>query len=198
MKLIISLITALPVLLFAQASKQPQQYPATIFRGQPVAGVGPQHTARITLPADGAIVLFFTGTRCPYDDLYRKRLAALEERFRSKVSFYYVNAMADEASAEMSSQISDWKIPIPYVIDSAQVMARALGVKKTTEAFLLRVKGDRLELYFRGPVDDNPQLEQDTNQEYLQQAIDAMLQGKTSPGHYDRIPGCLVRVKSQP
>lgn len=163
-----------------------------------MAGAESSHTARIKLPADGAVVLFFTGTRCPYDDLYRKRLAALEERFRGKVSFYYVNAMPDEAASEMSSQIRDWKVPITYVVDSAQVMARTLGVKKTTEVFLLKVNGDKLELFFRGPVDDNPQMEQDTNQEYLQQAILALLDGKVSPGHYDRIPGCLVRLKSQP
>lgn len=174
----------------------PTHYSARIFKGKAVSGIDATHSGQIRIPDGGGVVLFFTGTRCPYDDLYRKRLTQLQERYEGKVQFFFVNAMPDESEVEMRKQVNEWDSVIPYVIDSAQWMARTLGVKKTTETFLLRHRGPDFELYFRGPVDDNPQVETDTEHEYLDHAIAAMLAGKTSPGHFDRLPGCLVRMKN--
>lgn len=189
--LLLALVAALN--LHAQA---PNHYRANLFHGKSVPGVDATHSGRILIPEGGGAVLFFTGTKCPYDDLYRKRLMQLQERYRGKVQFYFINSMPDESMDEMRRQVLEWNSNIPYIIDSAQVMAKTLGVRKTTEAFLLRHKGPDLDLFFHGPVDDNPQVETDTEHEYLEHAIQAMLAGKTSPGHFDRMPGCLVRVKN--
>lgn len=159
------------------------------FRGQPVAG----SAQRIELGDAKGLVIFFTGTRCPYDELYRNRMEKLAQEFSGEVVFSRVNSMPGEDPAEMARQAGVWK-SVVYVVDSAQLMFRKLGAKKTSEVFLLFRRGDAYELFYRGPVDDNPQVESDADRKYLKDAIVNLLQGKPSEGHIDRIPGCLIRA----
>lgn len=177
----------LPIGLFAQHT-----IPISIIRGQSIAG----SVQRINIGSANGMVIFFTGTRCPYDELYRNRMEKLAERFRDQIVFVRLNAMPGEDLDEIARQSNAWK-SIFYVMDSAQVMFRKLGAKKTTEVFLLHRRGENLELYYRGPIDDNPQVEHDANKSYLEQAILNLLQDKPSPGHIDRIPGCLIRSELQ-
>ena len=184
MKLFFCLCFILPVWVFAQHS-----VPASVVRGQPVAG----SALRINTGSAKGIVIFFTGTRCPYDELYRNRLEKLAARFKDQIVFARVNAMPGEDPSEMVRQSNAWKSVI-YVVDSAQVMFRKLGAKKTTEVILLHPRGENMEIYYRGPVDDNPQVETDATRNYLEQAILNLIQAKPSEGHIDRIPGCLIRA----
>lgn len=184
MNKIFGLLIIFPAWCFAQHS-----VPVSVIRGQAVGG----SAKRIDAGSAKGVVIFFTGTRCPYDELYRDRLEKLAERYKSQIVFARVNAMPGEDPAEMVRQAELWK-SVGYAVDSAQVMFRALGAKKTTEVFLLHKRGEKMEVYYRGPVDDNPQVESDTNRNYLDQAIINLLNDKPSEGHIDRIPGCLIRT----
>lgn len=184
MKLLSGILLLFSVGVFAQHT-----VPVSVVRGQPVAG----SVQRINSGSAKGVVIFFTGTACPYDELYRNRMEKLADRFKDQIVFARVNAMPGENGTEMARQAGAWK-SMTYVVDSAQLMFRKLNARKTTEVVLLHRSGENLEVYYRGPVDDNPQVESDASRKYLEQAILNLLKDKPSEGHIDRIPGCLIRA----
>jgi hypothetical protein len=79
-----------------------------------------------------------------------------------------------------------------YLYDESQEIARALGSKRTPEAFVF--DADR-RLVYHGAVDDNREEDRVTTR-YLRDAIEAALAGET-PAVTDTPPvGCTVKWRS--
>lgn len=146
-----------------------------------------------------AVVLLFTSNFCPYSKLYEERFASLVKAYEGQdVAFIMINpndpAESREDSMEaMKAKIQSWNLDVPYLADKNQQVARQLGASKTPEVFVLSNKSGRFAVAYSGAIDDNPQVAEDVSRNYLKQAVDAVLSGKTVSTPHKRPVGCMIK-----
>lgn len=147
-----------------------------------------------------AVVLVFFGNECPYAKLYQKRLKDFHQRFSSSgVIFLAINSYnqqeyPDESVRSMQASWDTLAMPMPYLADKRGSVARDYDVKRVPQAFVLTPDDEgHFILRYRGVIDDNPQLAEDTHNDYLKDAIHAVLHKKTPPKTYVRPIGCNLR-----
>ena len=150
---------------------------------------------RINGAGSEGVVIFFTATRCPYDDHYLERMKKYASRYAGKILFYFVNASAEDTPDDIRKKLNSWGNEIPYLHDPDQNVLRALNAKRTSEVFFLLKTGQGLSLVYRGPLDDNPQVSEDADKNYLLDAIEASLKGSKPEAVTARPAGCFIRLK---
>ena len=155
-----------------------------------------------SLQGKKAIVILFTSNFCPYSKLYEERFASLVKSYKGNdVTFLMINPNDPRESSEdsmeaMKEKANSWGLDIPYLADKNQLVSQMFGASKTPEVFVLTSKPTGFSLAYSGALDDNPQVAKDVNQNYLKQAIDAVLQGKVINTPNKRPVGCMIKVKN--
>ena len=144
-----------------------------------------------------ATVIAMTGTRCPLCLKYSPSLAAIEEEYRDRgVRFVFVNPNKSEDLGRLHDAVMTHAFRGPYIRDEDRLIPFALGVKTTTEVFVL----DRSRtLVYRGAVDDQYgfgySLEA-PRKTFLKEAIDSVLAGTTPRISATTSPGCELSLRN--
>lgn len=143
------------------------------------------------------VVIIFTVNECAFDDYYIDRLKGLVQQYQTKISFLLVNADAgDGESAEnMVKRSEKMRIAVPYLADKNQTLMQALSAHKSTEVFLIKNSGGKFSIFYRGAIDDNPQVAADVRQYYLKDAIEKLLAGQPVNATETRPVGCNIKRK---
>lgn len=146
------------------------------------------------------ILIVFTSNACPYDEYYRSRIAAISNAYQNRVPVLLVNAYTEpaESASKMLEKAQELRLSIPYLADKNQVLIANLGVKKSPEAFLLKNENGNFNVVYRGPIDDNPQVEADVRHHYLREAIDALLANQKITVPQVRAVGCNIKRTVSP
>lgn len=149
----------------------------------------------VTVPVPGAkaTVIALTSTTCPLCNVYGPTLARLEAEFALQdVRFVFLNPYDIEAVEEMKLKIERLGLGGPYIHDKRHNWVKLLGAKTTTEVFLIDPEGV---LQYRGAVDDQysigARLPAPRN-EYLSDAIEALLRGEIPEVRATEAPGCII------
>jgi hypothetical protein len=106
------------------------------------------------------------------------------------------NSNIQDNIPRIAKEAREFGIDFPIMKDEGQQLAKALGVERTAEAFVINPKTK--EVLYRGPINDQLGYETQRNnasQWYLKDALDKILAGE--PVDMDEIPdskGCLVAV----
>ena len=147
-------------------------------------------------PKVKGIVLFVQGNGCP---LVRKRipeLKRLRNSFQSKgILFGMLNASIQDEREDILEEAKEFKIDIPILKDTSQLVAGMLQVTRTAEAILIDTK--KRGIIFRGPIDDSLSYQSEKStvtKRYLSEAIDAFLNGKEINEPKVESPGCLITL----
>lgn len=145
---------------------------------------------------DGVVAIFVSNV-CPYDSYYRERIKGLINAYQGRIQVLLINSHIenDESEDKMKSVSAQWNLPAPYLADKDQSVMKALGAKKSPEAFLLKTKGGKFTVMYNGAIDDNPQMASAVSQPYLKAAIDQLLAGKATQIPSTRTVGCTIRGK---
>ena len=149
-----------------------------------------------------AVVVLFTSNFCPYSKLYEDRFSALVKAYAGQdVAFIMINPndpaeSKDDSMEAMKAKAQSWGLNIPYLADKDQRVASQFGASKTPEVFVLSNKPNRFAVAYSGALDDNPQVAQDVSQNYLQQAIDAVLKSKIINTPNKRPVGCMIKIRN--
>src|SRR5207245_2395336 len=99
-----------------------------------------------------AFVLVFVGTECPLANLYIPTLVELHKEYAGKgVQFLAINANAQDTFLMVSAHAQERDIPFPVLRDFEHQAARALGARRTPEAFLLDASRT---IRYHGRIDD--------------------------------------------
>ena len=138
-----------------------------------------------------AVVIAFTSTSCPVTKRYAPTLATIEKQYSARgVKFIFVNAIAADASTDITAAIRTHGFTGPYVRDTRGEIAASLDAHSTAEVFVLDAART---LVYRGAVDDQYGLgySQDApKSRYLAAALDALLAGRQPPVAATTAPGC--------
>lgn len=134
------------------------------------------------------IVIIFTSNVCAYDGYYSERLKSLFSKYGGSFQFILVNSYqeAEETVDKMKEKYDLWEFGVPYLADKDQLWMKALGARKSPEAFVLNRD---LKVVYSGAIDDNPQLANAVKENYLQNVLDGNSVAST------RAVGCSIRSK---
>ena len=149
-------------------------------------------------PKVKGIVLFIHGNGCP---LVRKRIPELN---RLRLSYYtkgirfgMLNANIQDERDDILAEAKEFKIKLPILKDSNQLVANMLQVKRTAEAILIDTKAR--EIVFRGPIDDSMSYQSgkpEVTKTYLKNAINSFLDGMEISEPKVEAPGCKITMDS--
>lgn len=151
--------------------------------------------------AKGYIVIFDCNT-CPYSKAYNERIIALNKKYASK-GFPVLTINANDPSQspgdsfdEMKSQADRKKYDFPYLVDESQEVARTYGATNTPHVFVLNKANDKLKVEYIGAIDDNSRNASAVTKRYVEDAVDALLNGKNVPTTKTKAIGCTIKWKN--
>jgi peroxiredoxin len=149
--------------------------------------------------AKGFLVIFTCNT-CPYAIKYEDRINALDSKYKVKgVPVIAINpnnpsAKPGDSFKAMQVRAKEKGFTFPYLLDDGQAIYPEYGATKTPHVYLLE-KTDKGNLVrYIGAIDDNYQDASQVEEKYVENAVDAMLQGKEIKVTTTRAIGCSIKV----
>ena len=142
-------------------------------------------------------VFYVQGVGCPIARLALPNYRAVREQFAAQnIAFAMFNSNIQDDLGRIAREAEEFGIDFPIMKDQDQALAKALGVERTAEVFIVdpRTRG----VLYRGPINDQLGYETQRNEarkQYLIDALNTVLAGGTVD--MDNIPdskGCLVAI----
>jgi hypothetical protein len=143
----------------------------------------------------GTLVVF-SCNHCPWAKAWESRIVALgNASLKRGIGVIVINANDPAAYPEdgldvMKQRAKQRKMLFPYVVDATSDVARAFGASKTPEAYLFDAEG---RLVYHGTIDDNAHEPQHVDKRYLQDAVDAVVAGKSVEMSETKALGCSIK-----
>lgn len=143
------------------------------------------------------IVFYVQGVGCPIARIATPSYRETRAEFSDKnVEFLMFNSNIQDNPARIAKEAEEFKIDFPILKDTDQELAKALGVERTAEVFIINPKTK--DVLYRGPIND--QLGYETqrnhaNSHFLKDSLNTVLQGGIV--NIEDIPdskGCLVAI----
>jgi peroxiredoxin len=149
----------------------------------------------------GAIVVFDCNT-CPYSKAYNSRILALNQKYSSQgypVIAINPNDPMKSGGDSYESNVAQAKekgYTFPYLSDENQEATRAFGAAYTPHTFVVQRTGNQFKLVYIGAIDDSAKDQNAITKKYVEDAVDALLQGKTVQSTRTKGLGCQIKFKS--
>lgn len=145
-------------------------------------------------------VIVFTCNTCPYAKAYESRIIDLDKKYASKgfpviaINPNDINQQPGDSMDEMIKRSQDKGYSFPYLRDDSQDITKAYGATKTPHVFVLNKEtSDKYKVEFIGAIDDSPNDASDVSETYVEDAINALLEGKKPNVTEKRAIGCTIK-----
>jgi peroxiredoxin len=151
--------------------------------------------------AKGVILIFDCNT-CPVSKGYNERILALDQKYASKgYPVVAINSNSPEVSPgdsfdEMIAYAKKKKYTFPYLADDKQDVAQAFGASNTPHTFVLKKEGDKFKVAYIGAIDNNSRDAAAADKKYVEDAVNALLEGKGVPVAKTKAIGCTIKWKN--
>ncbi|WP_425389941.1 thioredoxin family protein [Ekhidna sp.] len=152
--------------------------------------------------AKGFIVVFTCNT-CPYAKAYESRIIDLDKKYADKgfpviaINPNDVSQQPGDSMDEMKKRANNKGYTFPYVRDDSQEVTKAFGATKTPHVYILNKEAsDKYKVEFIGAIDDSPNDPTDVSETYVEDAINAILNGNKPKVTQKRAIGCTIKWKS--
>ncbi len=151
---------------------------------------GKQNAFAAVKGKNGTVVIFLS-VMCPVvNRFYKDRIAALAKNYQAKgVNIVGLNANSGETMEQIKANAEERAYAFPVLIDKGNIIADKLGANVTPEVFLFD-KDDKL--VYRGAI-DNDRTGEKITANYLRDAVDATLAGKTVAKTETASFGCGIK-----
>jgi peroxiredoxin len=149
--------------------------------------------------AKGFIVIFTCNT-CPYAVKYEDRIVALDKKYSDK-GYPVIAIMPNNTDVKpgdnmeaMQQRAKEKGFTFPYLIDEGQKIYPQYGATKTPHVYILQKtkEGNRVE--YIGAIDDNYKDPSSVNTKYVEDAVDALMNGKDVKHKNTKAIGCSIKV----
>ncbi len=151
-----------------------------------------------SLQGSAGTVVVFWSNQCPWVEKYEDRLLDLVNAFSGQgIGFVLINSNdpsaypqeSADASAERASS-ANYPSALAYLADPSSDIARAFGAERTPHVFVFDGNGS---LVYVGTVDDSPGDAGNVTDQYLRQALDAVVAGSNVPVPQTKAFGCTIK-----
>lgn len=150
--------------------------------------------------AKGYIVVFTCNT-CPVSQAYMDRVEALNKTYAAKgypVVAINTNdpiASPGDSYAKMQELAQKKKFSYAYLEDPDHVYTKKYGADKTPHVFVLQKSAKGNEVAYIGAIDNDTEGENAKRENYVQNAVQLLLQGKKPVVNYTKAIGCTIKWK---
>lgn len=149
--------------------------------------------------AKGYIVIF-TCNHCPYAQAYEERIIALDKKY--KKMGYPVIAInpnnpakqKDDSFDKMQERAREKGFTFPYLLDEGQKIYPQYGATKTPHVYVLQKTSKGNVVKYIGAIDDNYEDEAAVKQKYVENAVNALLNGKDVSVKETKAIGCSIKA----
>lgn len=142
-------------------------------------------------------VFYVQGVGCPIARIALPNYREVRDEFADRnIGFTMFNANIQDDLPRIAKEAEEFGIDFPVMKDADQALAKALGVERTAEVFVVDPR--TREVLFRGPINDQLGYETQRDQareHYLKDALNTVLAGGAVA--MDDVPeskGCLVAI----
>lgn len=145
-----------------------------------------------------ALVVIFSCNHCPYVKAYEDRMIAIQKDFLAQgARFAVINSndsvnYPEDSFENMSRRAKDKGFNFPYLHDETQAVARAYGATHTPQLFVF---DDKRRLSYAGKIDDNWEDAARVKEQFLRDALDAIVAGKRPKVSQTHAIGCTIKWK---
>ena len=144
-------------------------------------------------------ILVFTCNTCPYSKMYEDRLIALHNKYAAQG--YPVLAIQPNSASKspgdsyelMQERAKDKGFPFAYVVDETQEITTAYGATNTPHVYLLNKEGGDFKVAYIGAIDNNSRNASAVTRKYVEEAIDALQNGKAVGTTDTKAIGCTIK-----
>lgn len=143
------------------------------------------------------VVFYVHGVGCPIARIALPNYREVRDEYTNRnIEFLMFNANIQDDLPRIAKEAKEFDIDFSILKDDKQRLAKALGVERTAEVFIVNPRTK--EVLYRGPINDQLGYETQRNQadkHFLKDALNTVLAGGTV--NMDDIPeskGCLVAI----
>lgn len=154
-------------------------------------------TVTLSEHTEELVAIYIQGNGCPIARLGSHDYAEVIEQFSDKpIAFYMMNSFIQDTVENIAKEQAEFGFTVPVMKDQTQSIAKALGITRTADVFVLRPKTG--EVVYRGPINDKLGYETQRTgitQNFLADGLNTVLAGGVVD--HDNIPeskGCLVAI----
>lgn len=144
-------------------------------------------------------VIIFTCNTCPYSVANEDRIIALDKKYKP-LGFPVVAinpndpaVVAGDSFAKMKERANDKGFTFPYLFDEGQKVYPKFGATKTPHVYI--VTANDMQVQYIGAIDNSSRDEEAVTEKYAENALDALLVGKTIEKKETRAIGCSIKVQ---
>ncbi|MFT4031141.1 MAG: thioredoxin family protein [Siphonobacter sp.] len=151
--------------------------------------------------SEKGIIVVFTTNHCPFAKAYESRIIALDQKYNPQgfpvlaINPNDPSAYEEDSFDNMKARATSKSYPFPYVFDENQQVAKAFGATRTPQVFVLQRQGERFIVQYIGTIDDNSQDPAGVTKNYVQEAVNNLLQGKPVMLNVTKAVGCAIQWK---
>lgn len=151
--------------------------------------------------AKGFIVVF-TCNHCPYAVAYEDRIIALDKKYKGLgYPVIAINpndpvAVPADGFAQMKVRAKEKGFNFPYLVDEGQKIYPVYGAQKTPHVYILKKSGNKNMVKYIGAIDNNYKNASEANEKYVEDALNALLNGKEPATTKTVAIGCTIKTKS--
>jgi len=149
--------------------------------------------------AKGFIVVFTCNT-CPFSVANEDRINALDAKYKNlgypviAINPNNPEAKPGDSFAEMQVRAKDKQFTFPYLFDEGQKVYPSYGATKTPHVYLLEKTTKGNEVKYIGAIDDNSRNANAVKEHFLENAVNALLEGKEITVKETKAIGCSIKV----
>lgn len=143
------------------------------------------------------VVLEWTNHECPVVNRFHKSkiMSTTLASFKDKpVAWVAIDSshFCEDKVAAIRAWAKEQKVEYPILLDAAGKVGHAYGAKTTPHVFIIDQKGV---LAYMGAVNDDPYGTKDKNRNYIEEVVNALLNGSTVATTSTKPVGCSVKYK---
>ena len=152
--------------------------------------------------AKGFIVIF-TCNHCPFAIAYEDRIMNLDKKYASKgypvvaINPNDPTIVPDDSYDNMIARSLEKKYSFPYLFDATQEIATAFGATRTPHIYILEKSKDKYVVKYIGAIDNNSEDAEKADKKYVEDALEALIAGKSVPTTETKAVGCSIKWKKK-
>jgi peroxiredoxin len=147
-------------------------------------------------------IIIFTCNHCPYAKAYEQRIMDLDKMFSAKgypviaISSNDVNVITEDSPENMAERAKEKGYTFPYLFDETQNVAKEFGATRTPHVFVVNKTPKGAKVAYIGAIDDNAEDATAVQHKYVEDAVNALLNGQSVPVTETKAIGCGIKWKS--
>ena len=154
-------------------------------------------------PNAKGFIIVFTCNHCPFAKLYPPRLNNLNSKYKGQgvpliaISSTDVLIYEDDSYTKMIIKAKNERFNFPYLYDEKQMVAKNFNAQKTPHAFVIWKEGNKWVVKYSGAIDDNGAEPEKVTQQYVSDAVTALLHGKPVSIKETKSVGCQIHFSKK-